>query len=74
MRLTQTDRVLIGSDFIYWGGSGPPMPQQFVGVICDGRGHRANFDPAVEAAFIQWLRNLKDRRYQGEPLDWSKKP
>lgn len=71
---TQTDRVLVATNFIYWGGAGPPIPPEFHGIVCNRRGHRTNFDPAVEAGFLDWLRNLTDRGYQAEPLDWKRTP
>ncbi len=71
---TQTDRVLIATNFVYWGGAGPEIPPTLCGVVCNGRGHRTNFDPALEAAFINWLRGLPDRGYRAEPLDWKRSP
>lgn len=71
---TQSTRVLIGSDFGYWGGSGPKIPGQyrdFNGVdICAKRGHRSNFPDGLVTAFVEWLRGLNEQGYIGTPLDW----
>ena len=44
---TQTDRVLISADYVYWGGAGPRIAEKFRnygGVeICAKRGHKSNF-------------------------------
>ncbi len=74
-RDTQADRVLIGSDFAYWGGEGPSIPARFrhYGAfdICAKRGHRVNFPDQMVAAFVLWLRSLGQRGCAGRPLDWS---
>ena len=43
---TQTDRVLISDDYVYFGGEGPEIPARFTGRDNDiraRRGHRSNF-------------------------------
>lgn len=71
---TQTDRVLVASNYIYWGGGGPTIPPEFWDLICNRRGHRSNFDPALAARFIVWLRNQTERGFQADPLDWARTP
>lgn len=71
---TRTNRVLVATNYVYWGGMGPPVPTKLRGAVCIGRGHRANFDAALESAFIDWLRRLPERGYQGDPLDWKRSP
>ena len=66
---TRVDRVLIGEEFIYWGGDGP-MIQLFAGVdIRAGRGHRSVFAPEVVDAVVDWLDRLGERGRIGEPGD-----
>jgi hypothetical protein len=77
---TSTDRVLISDDFVYWGGSGPLLPQKFLSYgtqgisLCAGRGHKNNFPPAFVQEFIAWIRSLDVNGYSGEPLDWCRTP
>lgn len=60
---TSANRVLIATDFAYWGGSGPVLPR-FAGVdICkDRQGHKCNFPEEAVAEFIAWFRALPDRK------------
>ena len=66
---TRVDRVLIGEEFIYWGGDGLPV-RPFAGVdICAGRGHRSRFAPEVVAAVVEWLDGRGEWGRLGAPLD-----
>jgi hypothetical protein len=71
---TKSSKVLIGSDFAYWGGSGPEIPKafrDFDGVdVCCGRGHRNHFSDEHRDEFIAWMRSLRQFGYIGDPLDW----
>ena len=66
---TRVDRVLIGEEFIYWGGDGPPV-RPFAGVdIRAGRGHRSRFEAEVVAAVVEWLDGRGEWGRCGDPLD-----
>ncbi len=71
---TQTDRVLISDDYIYWGGEGPKIPgkyRNFCGFdLKAGRGYKCNFPDNMVDEFISWIRSLEDQGYCGTPLDW----
>lgn len=73
---TSSPKVLIGSEFAYWGGSGPIIParfRNFDGVdICAKRGHRNRFPEEMVAAFLVWLRSLNEQGYVAAPLDWAR--
>jgi hypothetical protein len=77
---TQTDRVLIGDDFVYWGGSGPELPSEFLNYgaakadLCAVRNHKNKFPPNLVHAFVQWVKSLNEFGCIGDPLDWSKTP
>ena len=75
---TQTDRVLISSEYIYWGGSGPVIPERFRNVngidVCAGRGYKSNFPASFVISFVAWLKEYEEQGYVGEPLDWHLTP
>jgi len=75
---TQTDRILLSSDFTYWGGSGPTLPEiirNYNGCdICAGRGHKSRFPAPLVDQFIAWFRSLGVTGYAGAPLDWPRTP
>jgi len=73
---TKTDRVLVSNDFTYWGGAGPPLPNQFRTPIdiCAGRGQKNDFPDALALALVQWVRNRNEPGYVGAPLDWPRSP
>jgi hypothetical protein len=73
---TQTNRVLVSNDFVYYGGSGPLLPKRFRnfgGVdICGRRGHKNDFPEKMVTQFVVWVRSLEHIGYVSAPLDWPK--
>ena len=69
---TEIDRVLVGTEFIYWGGSGPQIPE-FHGVdICKrGPGHKSKFSNRVVETFVEWVRSFEEMGFSGRPLRWN---
>jgi hypothetical protein len=69
---TQTDRVLIGFDYAYWGGDGPKILSSLRTELCkSGPGHKCKFaSPFIEKT-TAWLLSLSARGYAGRPLDWD---
>jgi Nucleotide modification associated domain 2 len=71
---TKTDRVLIATDFAYFGGAGPLIPERFRDPdgddVCGKRYYRKNLSPELVERFVQWLRSLNTQGFAGEPLDW----
>jgi len=73
---TQTDRVLVSEDFVYWGGVGPEIPDRFLDYgpnhvsICVNRNHKNQFPAEFIESFIGWIRSLNEKGYSGEPSDW----
>jgi hypothetical protein len=71
---TQADRVLIGRNFAYWGGSGPLIPvalRNYEGHdLCIGRGYKRYFPAGMEAYFAEWFLSLGASGYLGRPIDW----
>ncbi|SRR6266446_6327599 len=72
---TQTDRMLIGVDFVYWGRSGPSIPERFCRShfnVCAHRGHKCRFlNEADVRRFIEWIRSLDTTGYAGIPGEWA---
>jgi hypothetical protein len=72
---TQADRVLISTDYVYWGGAGPRIPAKFRNYegmdICAGRGHKKKFSEAFIDDFIAWVRSAGVKGYAGAPIDWD---
>ncbi len=70
---TAVDRVPISCDFIYWGGSGPVLPEfQGHSLIKTGPGYKVNFPEEVVEEFVAWIRCLQtegQRGVCGGPLD-----
>ena len=75
---TQSPRVLIGTEYAYWGGQGPQVPPRFRDFdgydLCAGRGHRNRFPPEFVAAFMTWFKSLGEQGRIGVPLDWPRSP
>lgn len=72
---TQTNRMLIGFDFVYWGRFGPLIPKQFRSSNFDVRAHRgykSKFsNKSMIVAFIQWIRSTGASGYAGVPAEWK---
>lgn len=77
-RDTQADRILLSTDYAYWGGFGPEIPQKFRNYkgydICGSRGHKNQFSENMVNDFVAWFRSLNKKGYLDEPLDWPNTP
>lgn len=75
---TNSDRVLVSTDYAYWGGDGPNIPPRFRNFdghdICARRHHRCRFPDAMVRDFVAWFRALCATGYRSPPLDWSRTP
>lgn len=69
---TNAPRVLIATDFTYWGGAGPEIPAGFRKPtdICSHRGHQCRFPEALVTGFIEWVRGLDERGYRASPVEF----
>ncbi|WP_428381408.1 hypothetical protein [Nevskia ramosa] len=74
-RDTGVNRVLISSDFVYFGGEGPQFPEN----LKDGKGRHicksgiglTTFDDLqLFADFQQWIHSLGESNYRGPPYEW----
>jgi hypothetical protein len=74
VRDTKADVVLLGREFVYFGGHGPVIPDALRGQygfdLCHGRpAYRVNFSDEMVAATVAWI-DLLPRGVQGDPADW----
>ncbi len=74
---TGVNRMLAGREFVYWGGSGPPVPDRLrhfgeasEDLVIGGRNHKCCFSPELIAATVVWLESLTERGVLGRPGDW----
>lgn len=71
---TSTDRVLASETFIYFGGTGPVVPNRLrhdyaMDVVHSGRGHRCDFSDVQRDATIDWIRSLGEG-VRSDPSGW----
>jgi hypothetical protein len=73
---TQTDRMLISNDFVYFGGSAVSIPAQFrrTGSTLwkNGAGHKSNFSESYVERVVEWLRGIGTWGYVGDPSEFRK--
>ncbi len=74
---TRIDRVLISRDFVYWGGSGPQIPNGLRALgdndedVCSStQGHRCRFSDEMVAAVVGWIEGFDQSGLQGRPGQW----
>lgn len=72
---THSDRVLIGQEFVYFGGAAPAIPSKFRDWeghdVSGGRGYRRHFPEGMAEAVIGWAMDLGRGRV-GTPADWTR--
>ncbi len=70
---TQAPRVLVATEFTYWGAKGPKIPTEFLrgkeNVSC-GQGHKCRFSPAFVESFVSWIQSLGMRGYVSPPKEF----
>lgn len=75
---TQTEFILVGERFTYWGGNGPSIPNHFRNYngidICALRNHKCNFSVAFVNEFLAWINSLNVSGYLYPPKQFRKKP
>ena len=72
---TKTDRILVSSEYMYWGGDGPKIPSEFRSKLCkQGQGHKNKFSDDFVEKVIAWLKSLELSGYCGTPIDWRLSP
>ena len=77
-RDTSIDRVLISQCYVYYGGSGPRLPNLASNgkLLChSGRAHKIfkssiSSDKRMIDEFVSWFESLKEHGYISPPFDW----
>ena len=77
-RDTGVERILVGKDYVYYGGEGPKLPKKFLSGGCmdlchAGQNHRRVWDEETIAGFVAWLRARGHQGYEGKPWDWVRR-
>lgn len=67
------ENVLVGEDFIYWGGDGPTLPTNLTGLIVR-RGHRSRSNDDLIPDFVEWFNSVEERGLLGRPTSGSLSP
>ena len=65
-----TDRVLLGTDFTYWGGEGPKIPARLNNFVHRSPGHRSSFSEDEILKFVVWIRSLGMSGLVADPYEW----
>lgn len=74
-RDTSVNQILVGSDFIYFGGAGPIVPANLKDprgrhLVHKGVGQSRFDDTELIRQFEDWVRTLGDMGYRGSPYEW----
>lgn len=78
VRDTKSERVLLGDEFVYFGGNGPAIAASLrndygFDLVHDRPAYRRNFTDEQVAATVEWVRSLEPG-VQGRPHDWARRP
>jgi hypothetical protein len=70
-----TDRVLIGDWFVYWGGEGPMVPEEFGSVVQKTQGHKSIDSVELINSFVSWAKSSDggaEPAIMGDPFEWPR--
>ena len=65
-----TDRVLISSDFIYWGENAPKIPKSLQHFVIARQGWDEITDQTEIDKFVNWAKGFGQQGQIGAPLEW----
>ena len=69
-----TQRVLVASDFLYFGRRAPKVPEHLRFLIKRGPGHKCRFPQERVDLIIDWLESFDERGFVGLPSKWKDLP
>lgn len=75
-RDTSVDRVLVSTDFVYFGGHGPQIPHAFrrykgIDICKQGQGRKIVSNLDLIRDFEAWIRSSGHAGYVNAPHDWT---
>ena len=76
-RDTSVDRVLVSTEYVYFGGHGPDIPHGFraynnaIDIVKRGQGRRVIENSNLLSDFESWIKELDQVGYASPPHDWS---
>lgn len=68
---TKVDRLLIGKDFTYWGGSGPQLPAYLLGQFPNPRGQKCPGESPLLTELHEFVSVHAPKGVAGKPADWD---
>lgn len=66
-----TDRVLIGTEYTYWGEKAPVIPKAFSKFVLRRPGMDDRFDETEVGELLAWLKSFDEAGQVGKPLEWQ---
>lgn len=70
-----TTKVLLGTEYGYWGQSALKIPARFrkqgADICCSTQGHKCNFDDKLVADFLGWVRSIGLSGFSGTPSQFT---
>lgn len=66
---TKSDRVLISTDFAYFGNAAVSLPESLHALAKGGRGYKVNFSEEFKVQIRQWVQQ-QARGVTGVPINW----
>lgn len=70
-RDTKVNRLLVGSKFTYWGGSGPAVPAHLMKLFPSRRGQKCPAEGPLLAELHDFIDLRHPKGMKGEPADWD---
>jgi hypothetical protein len=70
-RDTKVNRLLVGSQFTYWGNSGPCVPAHLISLFPNPRGDKCPPDGPLLTELHQLIDLAQPRGVCGDPADWE---
>jgi hypothetical protein len=67
---SRTDRVLIGSEFVYWGEAAPKIPKSLQKFVIARPGWDDKFTQVEIDQMVDWVYGLSQHGQVGDPLEW----
>lgn len=68
---TNVDRVLVSSQYYYFGRSAPLLPPSLADIIAKGRGHRVMHDGTAVNRLLDWLKYTYEQGQHSLPADFD---